>query len=157
MAFSSDQPLTSNQLPISIDFPSEPAQLLTVITDTYKRTANVVNSKVGGLYNPTEVATFKLLADASPLMQTRSVYRKTLDLVILNGGPIGAGATVVFPHNITGITNTMIIYASCTSSTSIFFTVVYPDVFLDATDVTFTNPLGVTLTQCICIAEYTKV
>lgn len=156
MAFSNDQPMVSNQLAISIDFPPEFDPFLTVITDTYKKIANVVNTKEGALYNPNEVATFKLLAGPTTSTPPRNVYRKVIDLVNLNGAPIGASATVNFPHGIIGITNTMLIYASCTSSTSIFFTVVHPDVFVDATTVTFTNPLAVTLTQAIAIIEIVK-
>lgn len=157
MAFSSDQPILTNQLPISIDFPRDQESLLTAITDTYKKTANVVNTKVGGNYGLTEVATFRLLYGNNLSSQFRNVYRKTFDLVQLNGANIGAGAAVNFPHNINGIANAFLIFASCTSSSGIFFTSVYPDVYLDATDVYFTNPLAVTLTQCIVIAEYTKV
>jgi hypothetical protein len=156
MAFSSDQPLVSNQLPISIDFPRDQDQFLVEITETYKRIANVMNTKVGGLYNPTELGTFKQLAGSTTAMATRNVYRKTLDLVNITGGNIGAAAVVVVPHGISSITNTMIIYASCTSTTPTFFTVVYPYVYLDSVNVNFTNPLGVALTQCQVICEYTK-
>jgi hypothetical protein len=156
MGYSSDQPLVTNQLAISVDFPKDTELLVTEITDTYKKIANVVNTKVGGLFNPSEVATYKLLASATPEQQNRNVYRKLFDLVDLNAGNIGAGATVAFPHNINGLVNTMVIYASCTSTDPIYFTVVYPDVYLDATNVNFTNPLGVALTQAIVIAEYVK-
>ena len=156
MAFSSDQPMVSNQLQISMDYPENPEDLRTALTDSYKKIANVMNTKVGGLYNPTEVATYKLLAAPSPLQPNRNVYRKTLDLVTLNGGNIGAGAVVAFPHGISSVTNTLIIYASCTSTSSVFFTVVYPNVFLDATLVHFTNPLAATLSQCNVICEITK-
>lgn len=156
MAFSNDQPLVSNQLAISVDFPKDPELLVTQITDTYKKIANVMNTKVGGLFNPNEVATYKLLASTTPEQQNRNVYRKVFDLVDLNGGNIGAGAAVSFAHNITGLVNTMVIYASCTSVTPTYFTVVYPDVYLDATNVNFTNPLGVALSQAIVIAEYVK-
>jgi hypothetical protein len=156
MAFSSDQPLVSNQLPISIDFPKETDEFLVEITETYKRIANVVNTKVGGLYNPTELATYKQLAGLTALIPLRNVYRKTLDLVAITGGNIAPAAVIVVPHGITSLTNTMIIYASCTSVTPTFFTVVYPYVFLDAVNVNFTNPLAVALTQCQVICEFTK-
>lgn len=156
MAFSSDQPFVSNQLPISVDFPKDDDQFLVEITETYKRIANVMNTKVGGLYNPTEVATYKQLSDHTASAALRNVYRKTLDLVVITGGNIGAGAIVNVPHGITSLTNSMIIYASCTSTTPIFFTVVYPSVYLDSVNVNFTNPLGVALTQCQVICEFTK-
>ena len=157
MSFSSDQPLVSNQLPNSISLPEvNDKAFIEMLSNHLRRISDVVNTKEGSLYLLNEIATFQQFFTANNPQQNRNSYRKVFDLVQLNGGVIGAGATVVFPHNITGLFNTGLIYASCTSSTSIFFTVVYPDVFLDAVNVNFTHPLGVTLTQAIVVAEYLK-
>lgn len=156
MGFSSDKSLQSNQLPISVEFPLEPDQLRNTLDISYKRIVSSVNTKEGALYTLDEQANFKKVYDINDTQNFRSGYRKVFDLVDLNGGNIGAGATVAFPHNITGLFNTIIIYASCTSVTPIYFTVVYPNVYLDAVNVNFTNPLGVALTQAMVVAEYLK-
>jgi len=89
MAFSSDQPLLSNQLSISEDFPRDIEKFPETMVNldlTYKKIANVVNTKVGGLYQPLELATF----EQYPLRSTTApypylpnefvnVYRKTID------------------------------------------------------------------------------
>jgi len=156
VSFSSDKSLQSNQLPLSIEFPSVKREFDEVLSLSYKRTADAVNTKVGGLFFLQEQATFKQLYVTDNPQSSRFVYRTVFDLVKLNAGNIGAAATVTFPHGISSLTNTMLIYASCTSTDHKFFTVVYPDVYLDSTNVNFTNPLLVQLTQCIVIAEYTK-
>src|SRR5512143_3887712 len=121
MSFTSDNPLQTNQLPISMEFPEVlDAEFKNTLEDNLKRVSNVVNSKVGGLYTLQEVATFRqyFKYDAAPAggnpvpQQFRSIYRKVFDMVRLNGLNIGAGATVNFPHNITGIAAATWIYAS---------------------------------------------
>ncbi len=156
MAFSSDQPLVSNQLPISVDFPKEQELFLDIMTNTYKRIADAVNRKEGGVYSLQENATFKQYPTANDPQKTKNTYRKTFDMVSLNAGNIGGGATVSFPHNITGIVCGTMIFAGCASTDPRYFTVVYPDVYLDATNVVFTNPLGTAVTQCYVVAEYLK-
>lgn len=159
MSFSSDKPLLSNQLPISIDFPNpDDKEFNDTLTLTYKRIADSMNSKEGALYLLNELANFRLFYTANNPQITRNSYRKVFDMVILNSGNIGAAAAVSFTHNITGLFNTDLIYASCTSdeATPKYFTVVYPNTYLDTTKVYFTNPLGVALKQCIVVANYLK-
>lgn len=157
MSFSSDQPFVSNQLPISIDYPKpDTPEFLNVLSLDRKRISDAVNTKEGALYLLDEIASFKQYFTQGNPQQNRNAYRKTFDLVNLNGGNIGAGATVTTPHNISGISSAVLIYASCTTITSEFFTVVYPDIFLDATNINFTNPSAAILTQCYVVAEYLK-
>ncbi len=156
MSFSSDKSLQSNQLPLSIEFPKIKKEFDEVLSLTYKRTADAVNTKVGGLFFLQEQATFKQLYASGNPQSSRFVYRTVLDLVNLNMGDITASASVSFAHGISNLVNTMLIYASCTTTDSRFFSVVYPDVYLDSTTVYFTNPLAVDLSQCIVVAEYTK-
>src|ERR1700677_1234479 len=115
MSFSSDPALLVNQLPLSITFPRDQDKFLEILTELYKRIANAVNTKEGGLFIPVELFNFQQFF-TSPTGELRNVYRKAFDLVFLNGGPIPAGGTVVFPHNITGIKYATLIYASCTST-----------------------------------------
>lgn len=79
MAFSSDSPLLSNQLPISVEFPEDPKELSRILDLLYKRIANSVNSKEGALYVPQEVAAFQqYFASATNPLQFRPVYRRVV-------------------------------------------------------------------------------
>lgn len=157
MSFSSDQPLLSNQLPISIDFAENQAIFLDQLTLLYKRIADTVNKKEGSVYSIQENATFKQYPTADNPQQFKNVYRKTFDMIDLNGGNIAGGATVSFPHDITGLFAGTLIYAGCTSTDPRYFSIMGPnDVWLDATNVNFTNPLGTPLTHCYVVAEYLK-
>ncbi len=160
MSFSSDIPLQSNQLPISIEFPNpDDPDFLTILDITYKRIVNSVNTKEGALYLLNELANFKQYYTQGNPQVNRNSYRKTFDMVDLNGAPIGAGATVSKSHNIIGISDTAIIYAGCTSPsdpTFNFFSVMYPYAYLTTTNVVFVNPLGSIVTKCNLVAEYLK-
>lgn len=156
MSFSSDKPLQSNQLPISIDYPDPSnTDFLSVISLDRKRISDSVNTKVGGIFSQQENASFKKYNVETP-DKTSNGYRKSFNITQLNGGNIAAGATVNFAHNITGIAKGSTIVAECTSIDNRYFSVMYPYVYLDATNVYFTNPLAVALTTVYVIAEYLK-
>jgi len=157
LSFSSDNASLVNQLPLSIDFPKDQEKFLQILTDTYKRIANAVNTKEGGLFPLMELFNSEQFFTPQNPQQFRNVYRKVFDVVALNNGPVAGGATVAFPHGISGLKEATFIYASCTSATPQFFTVVYPDAFLDATNLNFTNPLGSTALNAVYfVAEYVK-
>ena len=157
MSVSSNQPLVSNQLPLTIDLPKEEKELREFFTDYLRRNSNIMNTKEGALYQPTELANYKQLYTRNNNQKLRNGYRKLFDMVTLNAANIGAGATVSFPHNISGIAGTLIIYANCTSTVPNYFSVMgYPNVYLDSTTVYFTNPTAQILTQCDVVAEYVK-
>ncbi len=158
MSSTSDVALRANQLPVTVDIPKDEERFHEFLSLNIKRTASTVNTKTGGLYNLEEQFNSNQFYTANNPNIFRNVYRKTFDLVLITGAPIGAGAAIVTPHAITGLFETALIYASCKSveATPRFFTVVYPDVFLDSTNINFTNPLGVTLSQCVVVAEYVK-
>ena len=153
---SSDNALVTNQLPVSIDFPREEDQFYPMLTDLYKRIAYSTNSKENALYYLQETATFKQYFTVDNPQKTRNVYRFTYDLVDLNGGNIAGGATVAFPHGITGISDTAIIYCGCVSTDPLYFSVMYPNVYLDSVNINFTNPLGTALTKANAVCEYLK-
>lgn len=103
MSSSSDNALITNQLPISIDFPQEKQLFLEILSLTYKRIANSVNSKTGGLHSKLEQFNSDQYYTATPFV-FRNVYRITFDVIELNGGAnIAPGATVNVAHNIIGI------------------------------------------------------
>lgn len=158
MSFSSDPALLVNQLPISVEMPKDFEQFREIMSELYKRIANSTNTKEGALYSLQEFSNFKQYYTTTNTGVFRNVYRKVFDLVNLNGGNIGAGATVAFAHGITGLSETALIYAGCTSATPTYFSVMGPtDVWLDAVNINFTNPLGaVALTKVSAVCEYLK-
>lgn len=157
MSFSSDQPLVSNQLAISIEYPApDSPAFLDILSLDRKRIADSVNSKEGALYLLQELATFKQFYTTGNPQLNRFVYRTTFDLVQLNGGPIPPGPMAPVPHGISGLAEAILIYASCTTTVPEYFTVVYPNIFLDNTNINFTNPTANNITKCSVIAEYLK-
>lgn len=158
MSFSSDNPQITNQLPVTIDLPTlDQKQLFQErLEKLLKDVSNTVNTKEGGLFTLNETGTSQQFYIQGNPQRFRNVYRKTLDFVNLNGGNIAGGAAVNFPHGISGIVENSMIYASCTTIDGRFFTVVFPNVYLDTTLAYFTNPLGVALTQCDVIANILK-
>jgi len=176
MAFSSDRALQTNQLPISIDFPKDDQGFLDVLSDTYKRIANVVNSKEGALHLLEERATFQQYFKYSrPATfvpdpnNTRNGYRTDFDLVALNNGPLPPGATNLTltssttPPLINGILIPVCAYGAGTIAGPIY-------VFFNGTDVNvrfdntnpaaqvirITNNTGANLTQAYWTIEYLK-
>lgn len=160
---SNDQPIVADQLPISIEFDRK-QNIYDELTLYNRRIANAVNTKTGGLYTLEEkynfnqfLTTLNTGTTSSTSMNLRNVYRKVFDVVALNAGPIAGGATVAFAHGITGLLETALIYASCVSATPEYFTVVYPNAFLDNVNFNFVNPLPATaITVCYFVAEILK-
>lgn len=158
---SSDAALVVNQLPVSFEMPPNP-DLVQIISLLYKRIARAVNSKEGALYDVVERGNFKQFFTPGSPFQYRNSYRKVFDLVALNGGNIGPGATVNFPHNITFTPTvflfTDILYCSC-RSTAVgreYFTVTYPNAYATNTDVFFTNPSASAVDQAYLVFDYLK-
>lgn len=158
MSFSSDKAQIVNQAPLTINLPSlqNPTLFTERLEDLLQNFSNTINSKEGGLYTLDEKGSSEQFYIQGNPQRYRNVYRKTLDFVNLNGGNIAAAAAVNFPHDITGIVESAGVYAHCTTTDNRFFTVVFPDIYLDATNAYFTNPLGVALTQCDVIANVLK-
>lgn len=153
-----DTALLVNQIPLDVNIPSDEAQFKDMLLIWMKRVGNAVNTKEGGLYTLQEFFNFNQYYTLTNTGQFRNVYRKVFDLIDLNGGNIAGGATVAFPHGIVGIFQATLIYAGCTSVTPTYFSVMgQPTVYLDATNVNFTNPLPATaLTAVMVVAEYLK-
>ena len=160
MSFSNDPSLLVNQLPTTFELPREPERLHETLDLWIKRISNSVNSKEGGLFSLQEFFDFKQFFTAGNPNVFRNDYRKTFDITGLNGGNIAGGATVNFPHGIVGMTQGTLIYASCTTTTGVTFTVTYPYFTVDIAtggNINFTNPLPATaLSTVIGVAEYLK-
>lgn len=118
MAFTSDNPFQTNQLPISVEFPQDPKLLQVVNTETYKRTANAVNTKASGLYLPQETASFQQYFTPSNPMQNRDVYRKVIDFGVLpNAGVKTVAHGIAFDSSST-LTH---LYASATDPVNLLY------------------------------------
>jgi hypothetical protein len=163
--FSSDQSLITNALPISVDFPRDQQDFINTISLLYKRIANAVNAKESALYLLEELATFKLYFTSNDPLIFRNVYRKTFDMVNLNGGNIGAGATVSVAHGINGIVACTLIFGTATTSDVPVRYVPLPyvsqiiaeniQIYLTPTNVVLVNGNSI-LTQAYITAEYVK-
>lgn len=158
MSFSGDIALQVNQLPLTIDIPKDPDEMRQSLLLYLKQMANSLNTKEGALYTLQELYDFKQYYTINNPNVFRNNYRSVFDLVQINGGNISGGATVAFPHNIKGLLYGTMVYAGCTSVTPTYFSVMGATaVWLDATNINFTNPLsGTALSSVIAVCEYLK-
>ncbi len=78
MSFSSDPSLLANQLPISFESPRDFDRFLEVFSLLYKRIANSVNSKEGGLFPLIETNAFMQYFTSTP-NKFVPTYRKVID------------------------------------------------------------------------------
>jgi len=88
-----DNPQVTNQLPISVDF--EEKDFHGTLTSTYKKIANTVNTKTGGLYQPQELSNSEQFFTPSNPQIQRNVYRMTVDF-----GSLPNNTTKTVPHGI---------------------------------------------------------
>lgn len=161
-------PLLVNQLPLSVDFPKDQQKFLEILTELYKRIANCVNTKEGGLFSLQELFNSQQYFTPGTPNIFRNVYRKVFDMVALNGGPIAAGATASFAHNITGIVAPTHIYGGATNSDAPVKFIPLPyvsatlvtdqvQIYLTSTNVVLVNGATQTaLTQAYVVCEYVK-
>lgn len=168
MSFSSDPAILVNQLPLSVDFPRDQEKFLEALTLLYKRIANSVNTKEGGLFSLQELYDSQQYFIPTQPNTFRNVYRKVFDMVTLNGGPIAAGATATFAHNIVGIVAPTSIYGGATNSDAPVKYIPLPyvsatlvtdqvQIYLTPTNVVLVNGATQTaLTQAYIVAEYVK-
>lgn len=163
MSFTSDMPFQTNQLPISIEFPTDPKLLQVTNTETYKRTANAVNTKASGLYLPQETASFQQYFTASNPMQNRDVYRKVIDF----GALPNAGVKTV-AHGIAFDTSSTLthLYAAATDPVNLLYIPIpYAsptlanniELSLDSTNVIITTGIDRSaFTICYVVIEWLK-
>lgn len=163
MSSSSDNSLLANQLPISVDFPEEQKELRESITETYKKTASAVNTKVNGFYLPEETGSFKQYFTPNDSQVNRNVYRKTIDF----GALPNAGVTSV-AHGITFDTSSTLtqLYAAATDPVNLLYIPIpYAsptlanniEISLDATNVIITTGSNRSaFTTCYVVIEWLK-
>jgi len=156
MSYSSNQPLFSNQLPISIEWPKDQNRFLEELDNTYKRIADAVNTKVGSYFLLQELASFKRQYTLNNSFSFRSVYRYTYDIISQNAGNVDANATVNFVTNISGLVSLSNIYGTATTTSGKMFGLVYPYLYVEGNFLYVTNPEGVALNQCMVVLEYVK-
>ena len=161
-------PSVVNQLPLSIDFPKEQPKFLETLTLLYKRIADAVNTKEGGLFTLQEYFDSQQYFTPGIPNKFRNVYRKVFDMVNLNGGNIAPGSTISVAHDINGILIPTHIYGSATNSDSPakFLPLPYVSatlitdqiqIYLTPTNVVLINgSTQTTLTQAYVVAEYLK-
>ena len=158
MSASSDNSQITNQLPQTVNLPSldNGREFVGYLERQLRNISNTVNGKSGGLNTLNETITGDQYYTTGDPQKFRNVFRKTFDLVEINGGNIPPGALAPVSHNITSIFESAGIYAHCTSVTGEIFTLVYPDIYLNATNILFNNPLGVNLKQADIVCNYLK-
>lgn len=173
MSFSSDNPQLINQLPLSIDFPKDPEQLQMIQSTAYKKTVDAMNSKEGGLYLLQEIGSYiqyfptSVDSNSSQSLILRPGYRRTYDIVALNGGSISSGSTVSVPHNLDMSTVTAItrMYGGAITNGPFFIPIPYAsptpanciELFADSTNITIVVGSGQNkITQLYVVLEYLR-
>lgn len=157
MSISNDPAILINQLPVSLEMPKDFDQFREISSLLFKRIIDAVNKKEGSLYYLQEIGNFESFFTSGQPFVFRNGYRYIFDLIALNGGNIGGGASVTFPHGINGFLQGTLIYVTATATTGLSFTATYPYSSMDATNIYFTNPLPATaLSSAIFVANYLK-
>lgn len=165
MTFSSDIPLNTNQLPISLDVNPGEENFYPILLLYLRRIANAVNTKESGLFLLQENANFEQWFGQTP-QQNRSAYRTTFDLVDLNGGVIPNGTTSLVltsttqPPLINGYLYPIQGFGGAVDSTGLSYFINDPDLYIRYNDSTNTiviqNNTGNDLDQCYWCMEYLK-
>jgi hypothetical protein len=156
MSFSSDPAMQSNQLASDVIFDAQKPEFNDILNLQYRRVVDSVNSKEGAFYLLKEIANFKQIFTLNDPQRNRNSYRKTLDVIALNGGVIAPAGTATVAHGITTLADSVLIYCSCKNSAGQLFTLVYPDAYINATNAVVTNISASNITQAMFVAEYTK-
>lgn len=166
MTFSSDNPLNTNQLPISLDVNPDETDFQSTLILYLRRIANAINTKESGLFLLQENAPFEQWYQIGNPGQNRSAYRITADLVLLNAGNIPIGATSLVlnattqPMNINGYLYPVQGFGGAidTAGTSYFLNdpSIYVRYVNSTNTITITNNTGNALTWAVWVMEYLK-
>lgn len=164
MAFSSDRPLQSNQVSISLEVPKPDDPAFVETMSLYlKRMADSMNTKEGALYTLKEVATFQQYFTAGDPLKTRNVYRKVVNFGAL---PNTAAATVAHDIAFNADFSLTRMYGAATDPAAFqYLPLPYAsptaanciELSADATNVIITTGSDRTaFTRCTVVLEYTK-
>jgi hypothetical protein len=166
MTFSSDNPLNTNQLPISLDVNPEDKDFQSILLLYLRRVANAVNTKESGLFLLQENANFEQWYQTANPQQNRNAYRITADLVLLNGGNIPTGSTSLVlststqPMKINGYLYPVQGFGGAVDTTGLSYFLNDPSIYVRYNNSTNTiiiqNNSGNALTWCVFVFEYLK-
>jgi hypothetical protein len=166
MSLSSNQPLNTNQLPISLDVNPEDKGFQDILLLYLRRVAQAVNTKESGLFLLQETANFEQWYQTANPQQNRNGYRTTADLVLLNGGNIPTGTTSLVlssstqPQNITGYLYPVQGFGGAVDTTGLSYFLNDPSIYVRYQNSTNTiviqNNSGNALTWCVWVMEYLK-
>jgi hypothetical protein len=160
MSYSNDNSSITNQLPLTIDIKEE--DIWDSFSNAYKKIANSVNSKEGGLYIQNETATSAQYFTQNNPQVYRNVYRVTVDF-----GNLPNATTKSVAHNI-GFTNQYVatrIYGGATRQGPFhYLPLPFPsatannviEVSVDATNVTITTGIDRSNYIATIVIEYLK-
>jgi hypothetical protein len=167
LSFTNDNPLLSNQVPVSLDVDPEEKGFHSILLLYLRRVANAVNTKDQAFYLLQETGNFQQWFTLGNPQQNRFAYRTTFDFVDLNGGNIPAGTTSLpalttstQPVAITGFLNPTRGIGGATDTMGNVYFPSDPNVtvtFNPSTQIfTIVNNTGNALTQFYWCMEYLK-
>ncbi len=166
MTFSSNQPLNTNQLPVSLDVDSKDRDFENILLLYLRRIANAVNTKESGLFLLQENASFEQWFQTGNPQQNRNGYRITADLVALKGGNIPTGSTSLVlssstqPQNIMGYLYPVQGFGGALDTGGLSYFLNDPQIYVRYNSSTNTiiiqNNSGNALTWCVWVMEYLK-
>lgn len=166
MTFSSNIPLDTNQLPISLDVNPDDKDFENILLLYLRRVANATNTKESGLFLLQENASFEQWFQTANPQQNRNGYRITTDLVALNAGNIPIGTTNLVlsattqPMNINGYLYPVQGFGGAKDTTGLSYFLNDPDIYVRYNSSTNTiiiqNNTANALTWCVWVMEYLK-
>lgn len=166
MSLSSNQPLNTNQLPVSLDVDPNDKDFENILLLYLRRVANAVNTKQSGLFLLQETASFEQYYQIGNPQQTRNGYRITVDLVFLNGGNIPVGSTGIVlssstqPQNINGFLYPVHGFGGAIDTAGISYfpndAAIYVRYQNSTNTIFIQNNSGNALTWCVWVMEYLK-
>lgn len=166
MTFSSNIPLDTNQLPISLDVNPDDKEFGNILLLYLRRVASAVNTKESALFLLQENASFEQWYQTGNPQQNRSGYRITADLVMLNGGNIPTGTTNIVlssstqPQIINGYLYPVQGFGGAVDTSGLSYFLNDPNIYIRYNSSTNTiiiqNNSGNALTWCVWVQEYLK-
>lgn len=163
---SSNNPLNTNQLPISLDVNPDEKNFENILLLYLRRVANAVNTKVSGLFLLQENANFGQWYQVSNPQQNRNSYRITADLIVLNGGNIPTGTTSLIltsstqPMSIMGYLYPVQGFGGAVDTSGLSYFLNDPQIYVRYNSSTNTiiiqNNSGNALNWCVWVMEYLK-
>lgn len=171
MTFSSNEPLNTNQLPISLDVNPNEKDFQSVLLLYLRRIANAVNTKTSGLFLLQENANFQQWFQTANPQQNRNSYRLTIDLIYLNNqinmtSTIPTGSTSLAlssstqPMIINGYLYPVRGFGGAVDTSGLSYFLNDPDIYVryqaSTNTIVIQNNSGNALSWCVWVMEYLK-